>query len=91
LVTIHGIVLENTLPLAFMLLKNKQEKTYERAFFKVKNEILTDPEYIIVDFEKSLINALSSVFMMSRLSGCIFHFGQACWRKTAKLKIDFGV
>ena len=35
----------------------------------------------IMDYEKSIHNAFVSVFENSQICGCLFHLGQACWRK----------
>jgi len=40
----------------------------------------SNPKYIILDFEKALINAAEKVFLSSKNYNCLFHFGQSIWR-----------
>jgi hypothetical protein len=38
-----------------------------------------------IDFETGAISALEQVFTGSKISGCLFHFGQCVWRKVQAL------
>ncbi|RVD90514.1 hypothetical protein TUBRATIS_31300, partial [Tubulinosema ratisbonensis] len=80
LITIHGVVFEKTLPLAYILLKSKTESTYIHCFNILKKQTLKSPKYIILDFEKALINSIKNVFTDSKVNLCLFHFGQSVWR-----------
>ena len=51
LVSIHGYLVSKTYPLAFILLKTKQESAYKNAFQHLKRILQYDPVYIITDFE----------------------------------------
>jgi hypothetical protein len=81
ILTVHGYLFGKSLPLVYILSKSKKQSNYEKIFNKLKTYIRCDPTTICVDFEKGLINALSSVFKVSKISGCLFHFGQSVWRK----------
>lgn len=39
------------------------------------------------DFEQSIISALATIFPEVLHSGCMFHWGQALWRKFVQLKL----
>jgi hypothetical protein len=82
------VVLDNSVPLVYILVQNKQKATYDKVFSLVKNAIKEYPKIIVVDFEKTLIEALYIVFKTSKITGCIFHFGQTCWRKLQSLKLS---
>ena len=38
-----------------------------------------------MDFELALHNAFTAVSESADISGCLFHFGQSCWRKICEL------
>ena len=53
---------------------------YTKAFIKIFEMFNSNPKYIILDFEKALINAAEKVFLSSKNYNCLFHFGQSIWR-----------
>ena len=86
LVTISYLVDHRVIPCIFILTKNKEQITYVNLFRLINSFGDTfAPRYIKKDFEKALINAISIVFPSSRISGCLFHLGQAIRRKIENL------
>lgn len=71
-------------PIYYILLKNKQELSYSKAFEYVKNQLL-NVKTIIIDFEIAIKNAIFSQFLNVKCHGCYFHFAQAIWRKIQNL------
>ena len=47
-------------------------------------EAVLSPNCFFVDFEKSMINAISAVFPSARINNCLFHCLQAWRRKLAQ-------
>ena len=85
-ITISYMLEWRVIPCIFALVKNKQQETYEELLeiINLLGEPLT-PEYVKLDFEKSLINAVVSTYSDARISGCLFHLGQAIQRKVQSL------
>ena len=61
-------------------------------FFKMLSDVVTNfgefewkLQYITLDFEAGLINAVQKVFPEVRLIGCLFHLKQALWREAQQL------
>ena len=81
LISIHGFIVAKSYPLVYILLQTKKESAYKNAFEYLKTLIEYVPVTIITDFECGLINACQTVFHGSKAAGCLFHFGQANWRK----------
>jgi hypothetical protein len=80
LFTIHGILNDNYIPLVFFLLKDKNQKTYNRAFMELQNKCLHlnqvfKPEIIFVDFKTANHNAISDVCPDVKIMDCRFHLG----------------
>jgi hypothetical protein len=74
----------------FFLLKDKNQKTYNRAFMELQNKCLHfnqvfKPEIIFVDFETAIHNAISDVCPDVKIIGCRFHLGQSWWRKIQQI------
>ena len=87
LCTIHVVIKNLSLPRVFALLPNKQETTYRSLFeaiFNLRPNI--QPTDCLMDFEKAMNNAFVSIFPNAHLSGCLFHFGQSCWRKICDIE-----
>ena len=82
-VTINIIFRGKNLPLVYSLVANKAEKTYAKFFNMLieNDEIPTvEPKRIVIDFEKSIINAIKKTMPKSTISCCYFHFSQSMWR-----------
>ncbi|CAF0987067.1 unnamed protein product [Brachionus calyciflorus] len=73
LFTINVLLNGRNLPLLNAFLVDKLEKTYRRLFYFIKEFVHSDPEYIICDFEKGILNAVEFFFSKSQISGCWFH------------------
>ena len=70
-------------PCAYILLKNKDEATYQRMLrlLKEKSELDLNPTIINGDFEAGAIKAWYAQFPGIIYQGCNFHFTQALNRK----------
>lgn len=74
-------------PVFYVLLQSKFEWAYSEAFDEIKKALNSksqtnlNPAYVHCDFEKGLINAVSSHFPDAQVVGCLFHFKQALARK----------
>ncbi|CAG7729210.1 unnamed protein product, partial [Allacma fusca] len=64
--TIHGVVHGKVFPLVYVLLKNKEERTYLRMLEVLKSNVSQDPATVTTDFEQALINAFTQKFPTSR-------------------------
>jgi hypothetical protein len=78
------------IPLAFGLLPDKSQKTYERVFLLLKNKwecagFQSSQKKVLADFEMGIHNAARAVWQQSQLIGCRFHLGQAWFRKIQNL------
>ncbi|KAK3108588.1 hypothetical protein FSP39_011475 [Pinctada imbricata] len=71
------------LPLLFVLMSSKRKKDYKKVFKAVKDLLPDQPkvEEFVVDFEAGIWRALRKVFPDQSIKGCVFHWGQALWRK----------
>lgn len=88
LLTIHAKIFGKTIPAVFVLLKNKTQKIYEKAFLEIKKKLHNKKRFIIVDFERALKNSLERIFPESAVNGCLYHFSQSIWRSIQNLKIS---
>lgn len=76
-----------TFPFAFVLMSNKKQKAYEHVLQYIDSNIFKfDAKSFTTDFEKSMRNAILSVFPHTKIKGCWFHFCQAVRRKASKIK-----
>ena len=77
LYSIHAVIDGQVLPCVFALLPNKAQATYERMFdaLLAKYPDLS-PSTVLIDFEKSAINAFYSRFNGVNVQGCFFHLSQ---------------
>ena len=75
------------IPTVCFLLKDKSEKSYRKMLGLLKDHLQFPiyPKICIIDFEKSMINALHSVFPRALKRGCHFHLGQSWMRKINNL------
>ena len=60
-------------------MKTKHEDIYDKAFSYIGEKTEDHPSYIIIDFEKALLNSLQKTFSNSFVNDCAFHFGQSIW------------
>lgn len=91
---IHGDVrsdenFTNVVPLIYVLMPNKQERSYERLFIALKKNLpYWNPVTMIVDFEIAVINVIKKMFPHIKLQGCNFHFKQALAKKAHALNMN---
>lgn len=77
-----------TRPVVFILLPNKEKRTYEVMLYLTKQQVPGwNPELVIVDFEVAVISALSNIFPSAVTKGCNFHFKQALSKKSREVGI----
>lgn len=80
-IVIHGLIFGSSYPIFYCVLNSKTQSIYERCFqFCLKINFFF-PKYIILDFEKSLLNAAKNIFPYTTTKGCYFHFTQSLWRR----------
>ena len=82
LYTIHVTIGGYNPPCIYALLPNKTEKTYH-DFTQALLQLIpnANPERIMMDFEKSAVNAFSTTFPTAQITGCYFHLCQSILRK----------
>jgi hypothetical protein len=93
LFTLHGYYNGHYIPLAFCLLKDKLTETYAKCLTILLNKckeinLKFQPEEIVIDFEKSIHNAVKIVWNEVKITGCRFHISQAWWRKVQELGLS---
>ena len=76
------------IPILYILMTNKSQKMYRNALewiFKLSGRRIC-PKTVSCDFELALINAVQSIFPFAKITGCLFHWKQAIFRKLSSLK-----
>jgi len=97
LYTIHGFACGEAIPLAWCLLPNKTQATYEEMFRAISDGLITtygdtgDHHVFLVDYEMAAINGIRAVFPDAVIKGCTFHFRQAVYRRVQQegLKAEY--
>ena len=79
--TVHAIVRDHALPVAYALLKNKTRAAYTRMWDHMKALVHLQPESVMIDFEAASKRAIEENFPNATVAGCMFHLGQSIWRK----------
>lgn len=78
----------NIIPLVYILLMSKTDKTYTTMFSLIKSQIPNwNPNKILIDFEKAVINSIQTILPNTEIKGCYFHFTQALVKRAKKLKL----
>ena len=89
LLTIHAEYKDELFSCAYMVLPDKDSKTYATIFSQLKNILeingSINVKQIMADFEAALVNQLKKTFFMAIIKGCWFHFNQAIIRKLFNL------
>ena len=89
LLTIHAEFKDELFSCAYMVLPDKDSRTYTTIFIQLKNILDTNGsinvKQIMADFEAALVNQLKTTFFMAIIKGCWFHFNQAIIRKLFNL------
>ena len=84
--TVHAQQEGRIFPCIFGLLPNKTEATYTRFFREVFNNINgIGPADILLDFERSALNALGNVQPLLDKKGCFFHLSSNVWKHIRNL------
>ncbi|CAF4931818.1 unnamed protein product, partial [Rotaria sp. Silwood2] len=82
LYVIHVVHREHVIPVVFCLLRRKNTTTYQEMINKILELApARNPETIMLDFEKAVLNVLSNSFPHVSLSGCYFHLRQSIHRQ----------
>ena len=72
----------------YAICKDKSYETYNNILHILKQrEGEFTPGIIKTDFEQAAISALTRHFPNSRVSGCVFHLGQAIQRKLPEFRL----
>ena len=90
--SIHTMKQEQTFPMVYALLPNKQRQTYSRTLMLMIDAMMTlglnlSPATVVSDFELAIIQAVSLNFKQVTHRGCYYHFMQALWRKLQSLSL----
>ena len=80
LYTIQGNVRGKFYPLVFCLMERRTACAYNSIFESLKQNIKTQPQFIMVDFEKAILSSIKLNFVGVHICGCFFHFSQIVWR-----------
>ena len=83
LYTLHAQHDGRIFPCIFALLPNKTQATYNRFFREVFGHILAygnGPDDILIDFERSVINAISIQNPNIDIKGCFYHLCSNIWK-----------
>ena len=89
LFTIFIQVGNHALPAIHVLMTNKSELLYEAVLEKILEMIPNfQPKLAIGDFEKASRNAFRNTFSSIEVSGCLFHYTRAIWKKVKKLELS---
>ncbi|XP_066594682.1 uncharacterized protein [Prorops nasuta] len=89
LLTIMAKYNEKFVPIIWVLMSNKFERSYIQIFQFIREKIMTrlEPLLCICDFETGLHNAIKTVFQGCLITGCLFHFLQSLKKKAKKNNI----
>jgi len=93
LLTINGLSNGHYVPLAFFLLANKHQTSYEDAFRHTVSEaaklgVNIFPAIVCAHFETAIHNAVTTVLPGCEVKACRFHLGQSWWRKIQSLGLS---
>ena len=88
---IHALLGEVTVPVIYAFLQRKTQATYDELLDAIVNHcqqlnLEPDPDYIITDYESSIIQAIKAVLGDAvETAGCFYHLTCATWRKIQEL------
>ena len=89
LYTIHCFLLGQMFSVIFALLPDKRQETCERLLSLLEAKAIElgldlRPMIVQTDFEMGMMNAVRSVFPLSRIRGCYFHYVKCIWEYIKK-------
>jgi hypothetical protein len=85
LLVLHGHIFGRTFPFIYILLEDKSEKSYLRAFNKCKDLANMNVKNIVTDLETELINALKTSFPEAEFNGCLTHLNQLAYKTVERM------
>uniref|UniRef100_A0A6P7F583 Uncharacterized protein LOC114326048 n=1 Tax=Diabrotica virgifera virgifera TaxID=50390 RepID=A0A6P7F583_DIAVI len=91
--TLHTLINDTYVPVAFCLLPNKQKFTYKSLFELLKKKCQDlgcnlNPTKIVIDYELGIHSSMREVFPEANVVGCRFHLAQAWWRKVQNVGLS---
>jgi len=80
--TIHGLINDYYIPLAFFLLLDKKTQIYIKAFTHLREESLKrgfkfSPDSVFADFNFSIHTDIKKAWPKYKIKGCCFHLAQS--------------
>ena len=54
----------------------------------LKHDLVLNPKFITIDFEKGVIAALKNIFPNSKINSCNFHYNQCIFRKIQGIELQ---
>jgi hypothetical protein len=93
LFTIHGLSTGHYVPLAFLLLANKHQTSYQDVFRHMileaaKLGVNVFRTIVDADFETAIHKAVTKVWPGCEVTACISHLGHSWWRKIQSLGLS---
>ena len=91
LYSLHARKDDQTYPLVYAFLPDRQTTTYVRLFENLKTHVhrifnrVLDPVCVQTDFEMAAIRAVEQSFPNADIKGCMFNYTQTIWRKTQQI------
>jgi hypothetical protein len=90
ILTIFALYKDEMIAVAYIILPDKQQPSYQVVLDKLKELLLGQQKEILVeeiltDFEAALLIQLTITFPGVKIKGCWFHFNQAIMRKLFNL------
>ena len=77
------------LPVFFVLMKDRKNESYIASILKIRELVPNfQPLHAISDFERASMNAMKAVFPQIIITGCLFHYKQAIFRKLGNLHLS---
>jgi hypothetical protein len=84
LYTLHGVSFGTRLPRVYALMTDKSNDLFVKLFQKIKEFVVFEPKYMVIDFEIAAKEALNKTFTSTHICGCHFHFAQSIWKNIQK-------
>ena len=76
----HGQVSADNCPFLYALMQHQTQSSYEELFNFILSKCQADPSRILVDFERSVHQAIKNVFGNEVITPrCFYHLTQSTW------------